>query len=98
MAIPIDNAFQDMQAAVRTCMRKYADFSGRAGRPEFWWFFVAQLGAYVVASLLGGWLYYLVMLAPALGALVGSGVASLWTLYRRRGRAAGAAPPGRPTW
>lgn len=29
--------------------------------------------------------YYLVMLAPALGALAGAGVASLWTVYRRGG-------------
>lgn len=27
--------FQD---AVGTCLRKYATFSGRAARPEFWWF------------------------------------------------------------
>jgi uncharacterized membrane protein YhaH (DUF805 family) len=24
--------------AVKTCLLKYADFKGRAGRPEFWWF------------------------------------------------------------
>jgi DNA-binding CsgD family transcriptional regulator len=24
--------------AIRTCLTKYADFSGRASRPEFWWF------------------------------------------------------------
>ena len=24
--------------AIRTCFGKYADFNGRAGRPEFWWF------------------------------------------------------------
>jgi uncharacterized membrane protein YhaH (DUF805 family) len=24
--------------AVKTCLRKYADFEGRAGRPEYWWF------------------------------------------------------------
>ena len=63
MALTLDNAFQDIQAAVKTCLQKYADISGRAGRPEFWWFFVAQLVAYIVASLLGGWLDYVVMLA-----------------------------------
>lgn len=26
--------------AVRTCLRKYADFNGRASRTEFWWFFL----------------------------------------------------------
>ena len=24
--------------AIATCFRKYADFTGRAGRPEYWWF------------------------------------------------------------
>jgi len=24
--------------AIKTCFKKYADFSGRASRPEFWWF------------------------------------------------------------
>lgn len=27
-----------MAEAVRTCFRKYATFSGRARRPEYWWF------------------------------------------------------------
>ena len=26
--------------AVQTCLQKYAVFSGRASRPEFWWFFL----------------------------------------------------------
>lgn len=34
------------QGAVRTCLTKYATFSGRARRPEFWWF--------VLFSVLGG--------------------------------------------
>ena len=36
----------DFQTSVKTCFKKYADFSGRALRSEFWWF--------VVFSLLGG--------------------------------------------
>lgn len=33
--------------SIQTCVRKYADFTGRAARPEFWWFtlFVALGGA-----------------------------------------------------
>jgi uncharacterized membrane protein YhaH (DUF805 family) len=27
--------------AVKTCLAKYADFTGRAARPEYWWFFLA---------------------------------------------------------
>ncbi|SDK42051.1 DUF805 domain-containing protein [Aliiruegeria lutimaris] len=26
------------QEAVKTCLNKYADFKGRARRPEYWWF------------------------------------------------------------
>ena len=36
----------DFQTSIKTCFSKYADFSGRALRSEFWWF--------VVFSLLGG--------------------------------------------
>ncbi len=32
--------FQD---AIRTCFSKYATFSGRAARSEFWWFFLFLL-------------------------------------------------------
>lgn len=37
-------------AAVRTCLAKYATFSGRAGRPEFWWFMLASVLAQAVAT------------------------------------------------
>ncbi len=30
-----------MGEAFKTCMRKYADFNGRARRSEFWWFYLA---------------------------------------------------------
>jgi uncharacterized membrane protein YhaH (DUF805 family) len=37
-----------------TCFRKYAVFSGRASRPEFWWFALATLAVYFsISSLLG---------------------------------------------
>ncbi|MBU1227741.1 MAG: DUF805 domain-containing protein [Actinobacteria bacterium] len=26
--------------AISTCLKKYADFKGRAARPEFWWFYL----------------------------------------------------------
>ena len=35
--------------AISTCFRKYATFSGRARRSEFWWFF---LFVYVVSAIL----------------------------------------------
>lgn len=65
----MDNALDELQAAIKTCLRKYADFGGRAGRPEFWWFFVFQIGVYVVASILGSWLYFLAFLGLALPAI-----------------------------
>ncbi|CAI9411195.1 DUF805 domain-containing protein [Nocardioides sp. T2.26MG-1] len=40
--------------AVSTCLGKYADFSGRAGRPEFWWFFVFNVAASLMASIVDG--------------------------------------------
>ena len=29
--------------AVKTCLKKYADFQGRASRSEYWWFFLFNL-------------------------------------------------------
>ena len=40
----------DLQKAVKTCFRKYVDFSGRAARPEFWWFVLFQI---IVSAALG---------------------------------------------
>jgi uncharacterized membrane protein YhaH (DUF805 family) len=33
-------------------LQKYADFSGRAPRPEYWWFFLAVVLAYIVATII----------------------------------------------
>ncbi len=33
-------------------LQKYADFSGRAPRPEYWWFILAQVVVLLVAMLL----------------------------------------------
>jgi uncharacterized membrane protein YhaH (DUF805 family) len=38
--------------AVSICLRKYVDFSGRAGRPEFWWFFLFQIIVMVVTGMM----------------------------------------------
>lgn len=38
--------------AIRTCLSKYATFEGRAGRPEYWWFALFYLLAYVVAIVI----------------------------------------------
>lgn len=43
--------------AIETCFRKYAQFSGRATRAEFWWWFLfvllITLAAQVVSETLG---------------------------------------------
>jgi uncharacterized membrane protein YhaH (DUF805 family) len=61
--------------AVQTCLRKYVGFSGRASRPEFWWFFlfiiVVDSIAYGVDAAAGarGILYAIVALALVLPSL-----------------------------
>jgi len=43
--------FQD---AIRTCFSKYATFSGRAPRSEFWWFFLFLLLGNILFSIIDG--------------------------------------------
>lgn len=59
----------DFAQAIKTCFNKYATFSGRAGRAEFWWFFLFQVIVLAVASLLSETLYVLSTLALLLPAL-----------------------------
>jgi uncharacterized membrane protein YhaH (DUF805 family) len=40
--------------AVRTCLSKYADFSGRARRSEYWWFFLFTVIVSIVAGIIDG--------------------------------------------
>jgi uncharacterized membrane protein YhaH (DUF805 family) len=60
--------------AVKTClMQKYVEFSGRAGRPEFWWFFLFQFLAMMVATVFGEvayWLVAIALLLPNIGVAV----------------------------
>jgi DNA-binding CsgD family transcriptional regulator len=73
--------------AIRVCLTRYADFAGRAGRPEFWWFalFVTLAVSAVayVSEALGG-LVLTVLLLPflAVGArrLRDSGQSPWWLL------------------
>ncbi len=55
--------------AVGTCLRKYVDFSGRAGRPEFWWFFLFQIIVMVVTGFMSDILNGLAALALLLPGL-----------------------------
>lgn len=38
--------------AVKTCLTKYVDFSGRARRSEYWYFFLFNLILSVIASMI----------------------------------------------
>lgn len=38
--------------AVRTCLSKYVDFSGRARRSEYWWFYLAVILVTVVGAII----------------------------------------------
>ena len=55
---------EDIQKAVKTCLTKYADFNGRAARPEFWWFMLAQLVVNLITN----------MILPVLGMLISLGL------------------------
>jgi len=64
----------DFQLAIKTCFSKYADFSGRAARPEYWWFFLFTVIVYFVTSVVDGvigipllnWIAMLALLLPGL--------------------------------
>jgi len=43
----------DFVTAVKTCLNKYADFSGRARRSEFWFFYLFYVIVYFIAAIIG---------------------------------------------
>ena len=53
--------------AIRTCLRKYVTFSGRASRPEYWWFILFLFLGGMVASVLDGMLFGTVSVETAPG-------------------------------
>ena len=54
--------------AISSCLSKYATFTGRASRPEFWWFFLFQILISLAASMLGETINSLVALGLLLPA------------------------------
>ena len=44
----------DPVEAVKTCLKKFFDFTGRARRSEYWWFFLFTIIVSSVFSFLGG--------------------------------------------
>ncbi|RFU19502.1 DUF805 domain-containing protein [Geodermatophilus marinus] len=68
--------------AVRTVLAKYADFSGRARRAEYWWFVLAYAVASIVASIIDAVLGFpLLALVLGLGLLVPSLAAAVRRLH-----------------
>ena len=61
--------FMNFGQAISSCLSKYATFSGRASRPEFWWFFLFQILISLAASMLGETINGLVALGLLLPAL-----------------------------
>lgn len=55
--------------AIQSCFGQYAKFSGRASRSEFWWFFLFQIVAVVIAAMLSETAYGIVVLGLLLPAL-----------------------------
>jgi|TARA_A100001037_G_C14716425_1_gene442725 uncharacterized membrane protein YhaH (DUF805 family) len=41
----------DMQSSIKICFKKFADFSGRASRSEFWWFHLFYIIVIIVAAI-----------------------------------------------
>ena len=60
---------EDIQKAVKTCFNKYADFTGRATRSEFWWFFLFQVIVLLIAGAVSDILYGVVALGLLLPGL-----------------------------
>lgn len=59
----------DFVQSIKTCMGKYATFSGRASRSEYWWFALFQFLLMLVTGMVDETLSGLAALAIALPAL-----------------------------
>ena len=53
---------ENISAAVRTVLSNYATFSGRASRPEYWWWVLSVILVMIVAGFLDAF-----VIAPLLG-------------------------------
>ena len=56
------------QESIQVCFKKYADFTGRASRSEFWWFMLFTVLAGAAAGIISQYvsaLFYLATLLPS---------------------------------
>lgn len=74
--------------AILKCLTKYAEFSGRASRPEFWWFMlfvVLGASAFTLISETAGNIFLLAFLLPLLAVgsrrLRDSGKSAWWLVF-----------------
>lgn len=65
--------------SVSTVLKKYAVFSGRASRPEFWWYYLVYVILAIIVSLIDGaigannvliGIYFLALFLPTLAVTV----------------------------
>jgi DNA-binding CsgD family transcriptional regulator len=66
---PNESESVTFQEAIRICFVKYADFKGRASRPEFWWFalfILLSASAFTYLSETAGSIYSIITLLPFL--------------------------------
>ncbi len=48
--------------SIKTCFSKYATFSGRATRSEFWWFYLLNMIVGCIPVV--GWIWMLIVIIP----------------------------------
>ena len=61
----------NFQESVKTCFTKYADFTGTASRPEYWWFALFNfVGNFIISAVspMLGMVFSLGILVPSLAA------------------------------
>ena len=63
----------DFPTAIITCLRKYADFTGKATRPELWWFILFTTIVTAVLTALNGF-------STGSPVSVGTTLASVWSI------------------
>ena len=56
----------DLQQSIKKCFQNYAEFNGRATKPEFWWFVLFCFLGTVILDLLAGGLSAIFSLATLL--------------------------------